>query len=72
MSVFKIAVFDIESNIKREDFSYLFALKIYFIPYDVDNNMMGHMVLELGYVHLGALAKLSTSYKCSQKVEQHH
>lgn len=34
--------------------------------------MMGHMVLELGYVHSGALAKLSTSYKCSQNVEQHH
>lgn len=72
MSVYKIVVFDIESNIKQLDFSYLFALKIYLIPYDVDNKMMGHMVLELGYVHLGALAKLSTSYKCSQNVEQHH
>lgn len=50
----------------------MFALKIYLIPYDVDNKMMGHMVLELGYVHLGALAKMSTSYECGQNVEQHH
>lgn len=50
----------------------MFALKIYLIPYDVDNKMLGHMVLELGYVHSGALAKLSTSYKCSQNVEQRH
>lgn len=50
----------------------MFALKIYLIPNDVDNKMMGHMVLELGYVHLGALAKMSTSYECSQNVEQHH
>lgn len=72
MSVYKIVVFDIESNIKQLDFSYLFDVKIYLIPYDVDNKMMGHMVLELGYLHLGALVKLSTSYKCSQNVEQHH
>lgn len=50
----------------------MFALKIYLIPNDVDNKMMGHMILELGYVHLGALAKMSTSYECSQNVEQHH
>lgn len=63
--MYKIVVFDIEFNIKWEDFSYLFVLKIYFIFYDVDNNMMGYMVLELGYVYLGVLVKLFISCKCS-------
>lgn len=43
----------------------MFVLKIYFIFFDVDNKMMGYMVLELGYVYLGVLVKMFISYECS-------